>query len=204
MSDAQRVADENEILRIRRLWAFSRDQGDWETVKMLFHPGATVSISWFAGTAEGFIEASKMMFGAMGAAQRSKHWFGNHRVSLNGARALLEIDVEVRGRDYIGEHLFDFTYQERFFDRFEKRAGAWKITQWTCIYDKDRFDPVVPGCVPASFFDGLKLDGPESGIAFMRFRQLKGGRPAAAGIVIGGSESEARLKHAGEAWLAQG
>jgi len=203
MADLQTLADENDILRVRRLWAFSRDQGDWETVKTLFHPDATVSISWYAGSAAGFVEASKKRFGHLKPGTRSKHWFGNYRIAIAKTRALLETDIEVRGRDYIDDILFDSTYEGRFFDRFEKREGAWKIAQWTCLYDKDRLDPVVPGSVPASFYAGLSFTGPDNAIAFMQLRQRKTGLSAVP-VIIGGSEGEAKLKREGEAWLKQG
>lgn len=204
MTDAlQRLVDESEIRRIRRLWAFARDQGDWDTVASLFHPGAKVSISWYAGPAEGFVAASRKMFGAARPETRSKHWFGNDRLTLNGSRATLETDVEVRGRDLIDGLLFDFRYEGRFFDRFEKRDGAWKIAQWTCLYDSDHLEPMVPGAVPASFFDELKLTGVESRIAFMHFRQKKTGRPSVP-VIIGGTDAEATLKREAALWLAQG
>ncbi|HEY3918916.1 MAG TPA: nuclear transport factor 2 family protein [Stellaceae bacterium] len=205
MTDAlQRLVDESEIRRIRRLWAFARDQGDWETVASLFHPEATVSISWYAGSAAGFIESSRKMFGQARPETRSKHWFGNDRLTLKDGRATLETDVEVRGRDLIDGQLFDFRYEGRFFDRFEKRAGAWKIAQWTCLYDSDHLEPVVPGSVPAAFFDELKLTGVESRVAYMHFRQKKTGRPAAPFIIIGGTEAEATLKRDAAVWLVEG
>ena len=204
MSDAlQRLVDESEIRRVRRLWAFARDQGDWETVASLFHPGAPVSISWYNGNAEGFVENSRRMFGQGKPETRSKHWFGNDRLSLNGDRALLETDVEVRARDNIAGVLCDFTYEGRFFDRFEKRDGAWKIAQWTCLYDSDRVAPAVPGTFPPGFFDGIAMAGVESRIAYMRFRQEKLNRPSVP-VIIGGSEAEAKLKADAASWLRQG
>jgi hypothetical protein len=204
MSDAlQRLVDESEIRRIRRLWAFARDQGDWDTVASLFHPNAPVSISWYNGNAEGFVENSRRMFGKGKPETRSKHWFGNDRLTLNGDRALLETDVEVRARDNIDGVLFDFTYEGRFFDRFEKRSGAWKIAQWTCLYDADRVAPVVPGTIPPAFFDGLEVSGVESRLAYMRFRQQKLSRPSVP-VIIGGTEAEAKLKEDAANWLRQG
>ncbi|HVA15751.1 MAG TPA: nuclear transport factor 2 family protein [Stellaceae bacterium] len=205
MTDAlQRLVDESEIRRIRRLWAFARDQGDWDTVATLFHPEATVSISWYAGSAAGFIAASRRMFVDRPPETRSKHWFGNDRLALAGTRATLETDIEVRTRDDIDGKLFDFTYEGRFFDRFEMRDGAWKIAQWTCLYDCDRVNPVVPSAIPPDFFAGLELSGFESRVAYMRLRQRKTDRPAAPSIVIGGTEAEATLKREAAAWLAQG
>ena len=204
MSDAlQRLVDESEIRRARRLWAFARDQGDWDTVASLFHPGAAVSISWYNGNIEGFVAASRKMFGQHKPETRSKHWFGNDRLTLNGMRALLETDIEVRARDKIDGVLFDFTYEGRFFDRFEQRDGAWKIAQWTCLYDSDRVAPVVPGTIPPGFFDGLELSGFESRIAYMKLRQKKMGRPSAP-VIIGGTDAEAKLKEDASRWLRQG
>jgi len=204
MSDAlQRLVDESEIRRIRRLWAFARDQGDWDTVASLFHPNAPVSISWYNGNAEGFVENSRRMFGRNKPETRSKHWFGNDRLTLNGNRALLETDVEVRARDNIDGLLFDFTYEGRFFDRFEKRNGAWKIAQWTCLYDADRVAPAVPGTIPPGFLDGLEVSGIESRVAYMRFRQQKLNRPSVP-VIIGGTEAEAKLKEDAANWLRQG
>jgi SnoaL-like domain len=204
MPDAlQRLVDESEIRRVRRLWAFARDQGDWETVASLFHPGAPVSVSWYNGNAEGFVENSRKLFGRGKPETRSKHWLGNDRVTINGDRALLETDVEVRARDDIDGVLFDFTYEFRFFDRFEKRNGVWKIAQWTCLYDSDRVAPAVPGTVPAGFFGGLEISGVESRIAYMRFRQKKLNRPGVP-VIIGGTAEEAQLKADAASWLRQG
>jgi len=204
MSDAsQRLVDESEIRRIRRLWAFARDQGDWDTVASLFHPNAPVWVSWYKGDAEGFVENSRRMFGQGKPETRSKHWLGNDRVSINGDRGLLETDVEVRARDAIDGLLFDFTYEFRFFDRFEKRNGTWKIAQWTCLYDSDRVAPAVPGTIPQGFFDGIEINGIESRIAYMRFRQKKLNRPGVP-VIIGGTAEEAKLKEDAADWLRQG
>jgi SnoaL-like domain len=204
MPDAsQHLVDESEIRRVRSLWAFARDQGDWETVASLFHPNAPVSISWYKGTVEGFVENSRRMFGQGKPETRSKHWFGNDRLTLNGNRALLETDVEVRARDNIDGVLCDFTYEGRFLDRFEKHNGAWKIAQWTCLYDADRVAPAVPGTIPPGFFAGLEISGVESRIAYMRFRQKKLNRPTVP-VIIGGTAEEAQLKADAAHWLRQG
>ncbi len=202
MTSLAYIADEHEIVRIRRLWAFSRDQGDWETVKTLFHDDATISISWYSGSVDGFIEGSKKLFSRPRPGTRVKHWFGSYRTSLVKNRAFLETDFEGRVRDYIDGHLFDITFEGRFFDRFEKRNGAWKIAYWTAVYDKDTINPVIPGSVPASFYDELSFTGPDAPTACWQFFLKKTGRPMFP-MVAGGSEAEAALRREIEAWLAQ-
>jgi hypothetical protein len=205
MTDAeklQRIIDEHEIRKVRQLWAYGRDLGEWDLLKTCFHPDATVSISWYAGSAEGFIEQSRKMIAGRRPEEHSKHWFGNFRVEVRGVRAVLESDAMICARDYLDGHLFDYVSYGRFYDQFEKRAGAWKIAKWTCIYDKDTLTPVIPGSVPASFFDRVRLEGAESGFAFMRFRQAKKGRQVPANIVHGGTDGERRFRVQGEQWLA--
>jgi hypothetical protein len=201
MSRVQRMLDEHEIFRVRRLWAYSRDHGDWETLKTCFHPDATVVVSWFEGTAMEFVEATKRAAAARKPDERSQHALGNYEVTVRGDRAILEADMYVLNRDSLEGILFDSICYGRFYDMFERRNGEWRIAKWTCIYDKDRLDPVFAEPVPASFYKDLKFEGEENGFAFMRLRQEKKGRTVPKGLVMGGKDSERKLKREGAAWL---
>lgn len=204
MDDAsilKRITDEHDIKQVRRKWAYGRDLGEWDALRSCFHPDATVHVSWYSGPASSFVERSMQTVAARRPEERGKHWIGNMRAIVNGQRAVLETDVQILGREFIDGHLFDYASYARFFDLFEKREGEWKIFKMTCVYDKDRLDPVVPGAVPASFYEAIPLTGAESGFAFMRFRQTKRGRNVPP-VVIGGSEDEARLRAEGDRWLA--
>lgn len=200
----QRMLDEYEIMRVRRVWAYSRDHGDWETLKTCFHPDATVVVSWFEGAATEFVERTKQMAAARKPEERSQHALGNYGVIIRGDRAILEADMQVLSRDYLDGHLFDCICYGRFHDMFERRQGEWRIAKWTCIYDKDRLDPVFPAAPPPSFYQSLSLEGENSSFAFMRLRQEKKGRTVPHGLVMGGSEGERQLKREGENWLAGG
>ena len=198
----QRMIDEYEIARVRRIWAFSRDHSDWQALESCFHPDATVVISWYAGSAKGFIERSKEAAKNRKPEERSAHWLGNSRATANGNRGLLETDVQILNRDYLDGHLFDCTCYGRFFDFFEKRDGTWRISKWTCIYDKDRLDPVLPGTIPADFYNDLVFEGPANACAFMKLRQRKKGRVVPEGLIMGDSPEEKKLRAEGSDWLA--
>lgn len=202
MGGIEKIIDEHEILGVRRLWAFSRDQGDWETMRTLFHPDATISISWYDGDVKGFIEGSKKVFGLNDHATRVKHWFGNHRIKMGNTRAFLELDFEGRVREYIEGHLFDITFEGRFFDQFEKRDGEWKIAHWTAIYDCDRISPVVAGSVPSTFFDELSLSDSDAATAAWRFMLGKTNRPIHP-MITGNSSEEVALRQEINNWLRQ-
>jgi hypothetical protein len=117
-------------------------------------------------------------------------------------RAILEADMHVLNRDYLDGILFDCICYGRFYDFFERRNNEWRIARWTCIYDKDRLDPVLPVSVPAKFYDGLNLEGEKSCFGFMRLRQIKKGRIVPDDLVMGGSEGERALKREGQRWLS--
>jgi hypothetical protein len=203
MSDEiQKLLDQEEIRNVRRMWAYGRDMREWDLLRSVFHPDATVHVSWFNGPATEFVQRSSELAKVMKAGEHNKHWLGNMRTTLRGNRAIQETDIQVLVRAFIDGHLFDNTAWGRFYDRFEKHNGKWKILSMTCIYEKDRLDPVIPGSVPASFFDGVKLGEPGFECAFLKFRLAKIGREGIP-VVMSRSEDEKRLRSQAEHWLVE-
>jgi hypothetical protein len=199
--DIERFIDEETVRRVRQRWAFARDYGDWDGMRACFHPDAQICVSWFSGPVATFFERTIAMAAERRPEERSKHWFGASQVAVKGDRAILETDAQVQVRDWFDGHLFDLTASVRMYDRVERRQGTWRIARMTVIYDKDRMEPVIPGSLPPGFFDGIKATGPESGMAFMRFRTEKRGRKIPPEVVVGGSDNERRLRTDTEAWL---
>jgi SnoaL-like domain len=201
-AELAQALDELQVCNVRRVWAFSLDLGEWETLRSCFHPNAEVTVSWYAGSIAGFIERSKPIVQTRRPEEHRKHWLGNMRVNVQGTRAVLETDVLIMIREFIDGQLYDYTSYARFYDLFEKREGVWRICKWNCIYDKDRLDPVVPSHAMASLYDQVSLDGHESGFAFMKLRQAKKGRGVPSTIVIRDTEGEKELRREGESWLS--
>ena len=48
-------------------------------------------------------------------------------------------------RDVLDDVEIDVTCYGRFFDRFVKSEGPWRILRRGVVYEKDRLDPVRPG-----------------------------------------------------------
>jgi hypothetical protein len=200
MTDTQ-LADLEAIREVRRAWAFARDLGEWDALARCFHPEATITVSWYSGPALAFVERSRQMGNVRRPEERNKHLLGNMRARVNGTRATLETDIQIAIREYLDDYLFDYTAWARFYDLFEKRGGEWRISKMSCIYDKDRLDPVIPNSVPNTFYNAVPLTGIQSGFAFMGFRQIKKGRTIPEGIVLGDSDGEKKLKEEGARWL---
>jgi hypothetical protein len=194
--------DQIQICNVRRMWAFSFDLGEWDTLQSCFHPDAKVTVSWYSGPIGGFIERSKAIVAARKPEEHRKHWLGNMRTDVSGRRALLETDVQILIREFIDGDLCDCTSYARFYDLLEKRDGVWRIFEWNCIYDKDRMDPVVPSWDASGLYAQAVLQGPESGFAFMKLRQAKKGRTIPDSVVIRDTEAERKLRRRGASWLA--
>ena len=202
--DMQQMLDEYAVRSVRQKWAFARDHGEWEAMRACFHADATVRVLWYSGPVKGFLDETIESFEERKPGEGSKHWFGNSRVWVKGDRALLETDAQVLGRNRTGGHLFDFTLYIRLYDRLERRQGEWRISRMDAIYDRDRLDPVIPGSVPADFFEGVDMTGPFAPIGLMRWRIAKRGGSLPPDLPIGNTESEKQLRKANEDWLAGG
>jgi hypothetical protein len=201
MNIEQMMVEEYAVRRVRQLWAFARDHAEWETMRSCFHPDASVSVLWYSGPVSGFLERTIAMATKRKPGEASKHWLGNSRVWVKGNRAILETDTMVMNRDHIDDHLVDFTIHLRLYDRLERRGTGWKIARMNVIYDKDRIEPVIPGAIPTSFFDGVKLGGPDAAVAMARWRIERRGGMIPPDMTLGGTESEKTLRAEAEAWL---
>lgn len=199
---AERLLDEYAVQRVRRTWALARDNGDWDTFRACFHPDATVRVLWYSGPVAQFIDETIDSAAERRPGEKStRHWLGNHRVWLNGDRAILETDTMVMNRSRFKGHLFDYTIYLRLYDRMERRGGEWRILRMDAIYDKDRLDPVIPGSLPADFFDGVPLEGPQAQLGLTRWRMAQRGGQFPSDVPVGGTDSETKLRTETEAWL---
>jgi len=200
MITTEQMLEEYAVKRVRQIWAFARDHGEWDTMRACFHPEATVRVAWYSGPVAGFLDETIESAQKRPPGESSKHWFGNSRAWVKGNRALLESDAMVLGRTTFSGHMFDFTLYIRLYDRLERRAGEWKILRMDAIYDKDRLDPVLAGTIPSGFFDGVDLRGPQAALALMKWRLEKRGGKLAE-LPLGGTESEKKLRAENEAWF---
>jgi ketosteroid isomerase-like protein len=143
------VADKLECTELVSRVARAIDRCDAALLEPLFHPDATDDHGIFVGTASEFIQWVIPLLNTM---KRTQHIIGQVLIEVDGDHAA--------GESYfIAHHNFDGPDGEifmvaagRYLDRFERRAGRWKIAHRHAVYDwnsstasTDNFDRDNPG-----------------------------------------------------------
>jgi hypothetical protein len=192
--------DKLAIAELVQAWGVNRDQGKWEELRDTFTPDGQMSISWFCGPHEQFVEHCKANFAA--GDTWSRHHFHAPSIKLNGHRAVVETPVIIRVRQEFKEVPVDLTSWSRFLDRIERHSAGWLIAERAAIYERDRLDPVEPSqAYELLFAAGGAARFPEQ-YRYMAFRltHTKGRRLAPVVYRDGGPETAELYDHF-SAWL---
>jgi hypothetical protein len=177
-------------------WALWRDAGIWDRLRTVWHEDGRMMATWFQGSADAFIAASREGF-ARGV--RAQHALGGMAIDIAGPRAVAQTRMAILHRAAVEGVVCDFTCIGRFYDFFEKRAGRWGLVLRQPIYEKDRIDPVDPAQAPTldpellgSFPEGYRH------LAYLQTRhgyQVKPDMPGLSGPALDA------LYRRGAAWL---
>jgi len=142
-------ADKFAIAELIQAWGLYRDQGKWKELRGTFTPDGHISVSWFRGPFEQFVERCRV------SSASNRGWSRHHlfapTIRLDKDRAIAETPVIIRVRQKFDAVEADLTSFSRFLDRVERRGDTWLIAERAAIYERDRLDPVEPS--PA--FDAL-------------------------------------------------
>ena len=85
-------SDKTVCAELIQAWGFARDQGKWDDLEAIFHPGGEIAVSWFRGPYPEFVAHCRRNFGK---GSEAKHLLWPARVSVNGARATAETSVAI-------------------------------------------------------------------------------------------------------------
>ena len=190
------LLDKHKISEVVSNWAFYRDQRAFDKLKTCFHPDATIQVSFYSGSADGFIQKIKMS-----KKGNVKHLVGNIRIELKGERAIAESNTTVMLRRRFFDIEADLTCYLRFFDLFEKRDTIWRIADRTGIYEKDNM-------LPVELSDHLDLRKLESYPPYCRhlcfyLENVQGISGISSFPIVGtDSDAEREIFKKGEEWLA--
>jgi hypothetical protein len=193
------ILDRLAIAHAVQNWALWRDAGQWDRLRSLYTPDAKVHATWFVGSAQQFIERS---IESAKNGPRVQHFIGPTSVDLNGDKAIAESRVILLVRAALEGIEVDVTCHGRFYDRFLRQAGEWRIAERMGIYEKDRIDPVVPGAIVR--LDPTTLARYPEGYRHLAYVQASGGACITPDLPTPGSDVLARIYREGSEWLRSG
>jgi hypothetical protein len=185
----------SDIEAIRALMAgwIHRDNSNWAELAELFHPYATIEITWFSGLARDFVEGSSRM---SQTALRTKHFVAEPVITFAGDRALVETNAIIVGENADLE--LGTTTHNRFIDRVQFRCGKWRIAHRDSVYDFSSFTfpygPVDIETATARMF-------PREYFA-LAYLLVKSGFCVERVLATYGSALEQGIRMAGAQWLA--
>jgi hypothetical protein len=134
----------NDTLAIKQVvedWVVSRDSGDWERFRKVWHKEGVMMATWFQGPYEEFIRVNEE---GWKRGVSILHLLGGTSVEIKGKRAIAQTKMTISQRAKVHDVLVDVLCTGRFYDFFEKRKGRWAIVLRRLFYEKDRMDPVDP------------------------------------------------------------
>jgi SnoaL-like domain len=198
---ATSLADKIACAELIQNWGVYRDQGKWRELRGTFTPDGHISISWFRGPFEQFVERCRASFGA------SHSWSRHHLfapvIKLAGDRAVAETSVIIRVRQPFNGIAIDLTSCSRFLDRIERHAEGWLIAERAAVYERDRLDPVEPSAAFDELFKAANTAQYPEQYRYMAFRLAHAeGRSLAPVIYRDGGTETADLYARFSAWLA--
>jgi hypothetical protein len=182
-------------------WGVFRDQGKWKELRGTFTPDGHISVSWFRGPFEQFVERCRASYGV--GHSWSRHHLFAPVIKLAGDRAVAETSVIIRVRQPFNGIAVDMTSCSRFLDRIERHAEGWLIAERAAIYERDRLDPVEPSAAFDELFKTANTAQYPEQYRYMAFRLAHAeGRSLASVIYRDGGTETADLYGRFSAWLA--
>jgi hypothetical protein len=191
------TADKQAIRELVENWVLWRDSGDWDRFRTVWHEDGRMMATWFQGSAEEFIKASREGF-ARGV--NILHFLGGHTSDIAGTRAIAQTKMQIMQRAAVHNIAVDVVCTGRFYDFFEKRVGRWAIVLRQPIYEKDRIDPVDPAAKLALDHD-LLVRFPE-GYRHLAYLQTQNGFNVKRDMPGPKGPAVEALYARGKAWLA--
>ena len=122
----EELLDKLAIRELIENWALWRDAGDWERFRTVWHDDGKMYATWFQGSADEFIAASRRGFES---GVSILHFLGGQTVEVSGHRAVSQTKMTISQRADVHGVPCDVVCTGRFFDFVEKRNGRWGMVR---------------------------------------------------------------------------
>lgn len=134
------LLEKSKILDVLHRYCRAIDRCDAELLRSVYHPDARDEHGIFSGTGWDFVDFILPMLRGMGP---TAHLVNNPIILLDGDVAHTECYVIGYHADVPDENgrMTDLIGGARYADRFEKRAGEWRIAHRQCVFDWNSNQP---------------------------------------------------------------
>lgn len=157
---AQELSDREAVREVALRYSHGVDRLDGDCMKSAYWPDAIDDHGSFVGNAWEFVDrcmASHVRWRA------TMHCVFNHQIELE------DDGVHARGEIYNVSFLFrgdmptTETWYGRYLDRYEKRAGEWRIVHRVCVHEGSRSDAASDMPIEWQKFRSGSFDRPSAG-----------------------------------------
>lgn len=139
-NDPTVLQEKSKIKELLEYDRYCRDNGHFEQMAECYSDDSVVRVSWFNGTGKEYCRRLQQAGGG-----GAKHKIDYTVVWINGDRAIGEMTTSMLSPRKVVDGLeFDVVSYARIVTRVRREAGAWKIIQGDCIYERDQIVPVIP------------------------------------------------------------
>ena len=119
MAPADQLIDRLAIRDLLENWVVWHDAADWERFSTVWHHEGRMIATWFQGTGDEFIKASRERFNR---GIRILHFLGGSSIDVEGDRAIAQTKMRVSQRVEVEGVVCDVVCTGRFYDFLEKRG----------------------------------------------------------------------------------
>ena len=154
MDEVQRLVDEAAIQRVLAQYCRGVDRGDEALIRDVYWPDATDDHGVYKGSGPAF---AKYVVKALNKhALATQHAMQQATIELHDTTAFVESYVLARHKARRDDGLILETVGARYVDRFEKRAGEWRIAHRQVVVDWSKVEPIVAEFPSESYEQGRR------------------------------------------------
>jgi hypothetical protein len=154
MDEMRRLLDEAAIHRVLTQYCRGVDRGDEVLIRDVYWPDATDDHGVYKGSGQAF--AGFVVKALNGHALATQHAMQQVTIELRDATAYVESYVLARHKVNRDGKLILETFGGRYVDRFENRAGEWRIAHRQVIHDWSKIEPIAAEYPSESFEQGSR------------------------------------------------
>lgn len=120
----QRMLDERDIIAVTQEYCWALDDKEYERLRDVFLPDATAEV---AGSCEGVDAIIERVRGALDPLDVTQHLVTNHRVEVDGDRAVCRCQLQSQHVRRAAEGGRNYLVGGHYTDHLERTAAGWRI-----------------------------------------------------------------------------